>query len=416
MMGVNLSRLSLGAAMLAMALLASGCASMTTDTSTNTPSLFESDLAKAQQGNALFQHVVAECYRSLSCRWGEKTPRYDMKKAIYWYRKSAGQGYGSAQYDLGVLYKNGEGVKRDYKKAIYWYSKAAEQEYSSAQYDLGVLYYYGEGVKRDYKKAIYWYSKAAEQGLKDAQNALGVLYKNGTGVKRDYKKAIYWYRKAAERGDIEATLDLGALYKNGEGVRDYKKAIYWYRKAAERGDIEATLDLGALYKNRRDYKKAIYWYSKAAERGFLTAKYNLGVLYKNGKGVRDDKKAIYWYRKAADQGYEDAQNALFDLIKERITRGDKRMLHEQIVAANGQDAKVAKASKAMLEKLLQSGAFIVAEEFANQGRSDAQFMMGQAYRLGRGVKKNAGLAIFWYKKAAEQGSLKAEAEIAKLAN
>ena len=350
MIGVNLSRLSLGAAMLAMALLASGCTSTTTDTSTNTPSFFESDLAKAQQGNALFQHVVAECYRSLSCRWGEKTPRYDMKKAIYWYRKSAGQGYGSAQYALGVLYKNGEGVKRDYKKAIYWYSKAAEQEYSSAQYDLGVLYYYGEGVKRDYKKAIYWYSKAAEQGLKDAQNALGVLYKNGTGVKRDYKKAIYWYSKAAERGDSSAQYNLGVLYGNSEGAkRDYKKAIYWYSKAAERGD-------------------------------------------------------------------QNAQNALFNLIKEQITRGDKRVLREQIVAANGQDAKVAKASKAMLEELLQSGAFIVAEEFANQGKAEAQFMLGENYRLGKGVKKNVGLAIFWYKKAAEQGLLKAEGAIAKLAN
>ena len=335
MMGVNLSRLSLGAAMLAMALLASGCAS--------TPSHFESDLAKAQQGDVDAQYLVSIGYS------GGYRVQKNEKKALYWMRKAAEQGLKDAQNALGVLYKNGEGVKRDYKKAIYWYRKAAEQGLKDAQNALGVLYKNGEGVKRDYKKAIYWYRKAAEQGLKDAQNALGVLYKNGEGVKRDYKKAIYWYRKAADQGYKVAQYNLGALYKNGEGVkRDYKKAIYWYRKAAERGD-------------------------------------------------------------------QNAQNALFNLIKERITRGDKRMLREQIVAANGQD-EVAKASKAMLEELLQSGVFIVAEEFANQGRSDAQFMMGQAYRLGRGVKKNAGLAIFWYKKAAEQGSLKAEAEIAKLAN
>ena len=385
MIGVNLSRLSLGAAMLTMALLASGCASTTTDTSTNSLPFFEIYLESAQLGEPHGQYELAQCYRSSSCEWRGKTVKYDIKKAIYWYRKSADQGQKDAQNALGVLYKNGEGVKRDYKKAIYWYSKAAEQGHRYATLALGVLYKNGEGVKRDYKKAIYWYSKAAERGDIDAHNTLGALYKNGEGV-RDYKKAIYWYSKAAERGDIDARNTLGALYKNGEGVkRDYKKAIYWYRKAAERGDIDAHNTLGALYGN--------------------------------GEGVkRDYKKAIYWYRKAADQGDGSAQNALFNLIKEQITRGDKRVLHEQIVAANGQDAKVAKASKALLEKLLQSGAFIVAEEFANQGRSDAQFMMGQAYRLGRGVKKNAGLAIFWYKKAAEQGSLKAEAEIAKLAN
>ena len=337
-MGVNLSRLSLGAAMLAMALLASGCASTT---STNTS--FESYLEKAQQGDAGAQYIVG-----LEYSIGSEVPK-DEKKYLYWMRKSADQGASSAQYNLGDLYKNGEGVKRDYKKAIYWYSKAAEQGHRYATLDLGALYKNGEGV-RDYKKAIYWYSKAAERGDINAHNTLGALYKNGEGVKRDYKKAIYWYSKAAERGDINAQNTLGALYKNGEGVkRDYKKAIYWYRKAAERRD-------------------------------------------------------------------RSAQNALFNLIKERITRGDKRMLREQIAAANGQDAKVAKASKALLEKLLQSGAFIVAEEFANQGKAEAQFMLGENYRLGKGVKKNVGLAIFWYKKAAEQGLLKAEGAIAKLAN
>ena len=340
MMGVNLSRLSLGAAMLAMALLASGCTTYIGDL-----------LAGAQAGDSYDQYFASREYSA-----GEHVQK-DKKKALYWARKSADQGYIYAQYRLGVLYENGEGVKRDYKKAIYWYRKAAEGGYDYAQYRLGVSYENGEGVKRDYKKAIYWYSKAVDQGHGDARNALDFLYRA-----------------------------LGFSYENGEGVK-------------------------------RDYKKAIYWYRKAADRGLGDAQNALGVLYKNGKGVkRDDKKAIYWYRKAADQGHEDAQNALFDLIKERITRGDKRMLREQIAAANSQNAEVAKVSKAMLEELLQSGVFLVVEGFAIQGRSDAQFMLGQAYRLGRGVKKNAGLAIFWYKKAAEQGSLKAESEIAKLAN
>ena len=298
MIGVNLSRLSLGAAMLAMALLASGCAT----------TYFERHLALAQQGHS------------------------------------------SSQYRVGIGYITGEDVQKDKKKAFYWIRKSAEGGDQDAQNYLGILYFASEVVKQDIKKAIYWYRKAADQGQKSAQHFLGVLYETGAGVKRDYKKAIYWYRKSADQGDEDAQYSLGILYGKGEGVK------------------------------------------------------------------RDDKKAIDWYRKAADQGHEDAQNALFDLIKERITRGDKRVLHELVQLAAPQNGEMAKMAKTMLEELLQSGVFIVAEALANEGKAEAQFMLGENYRLGRGVKRNAGLAIFWYKKAAEQGSLKAESEIAKLAN
>ena len=38
---------------------------------------------------------------------------------------------------------------------------------AQAQFDLGVMYFYGEGVRQDREKAVYWYCKAAEQGYKD---------------------------------------------------------------------------------------------------------------------------------------------------------------------------------------------------------------------------------------------------------
>ena len=54
----------------------------------------------------------------------------------------------------------------NYKKAIEWYEKAAEQGDAEAQYNLGVMYENGQGVDVNYKKAIEWYEKAAEQGLR----------------------------------------------------------------------------------------------------------------------------------------------------------------------------------------------------------------------------------------------------------
>lgn len=42
------------------------------------------------------------------------------------------------------------------------------------------------------------------------------------------------------------------------------------------------------------------------------------------------------------------------------------------------------------------------------GNADAQFNLGQAYKLGRGVEQNWPQAVEWYRRAAEQGHLRAQ--------
>ena len=42
------------------------------------------------------------------------------------------------------------------------------------------------------------------------------------------------------------------------------------------------------------------------------------------------------------------------------------------------------------------------------GDADAQFNLGQAYKLGRGVPADLGQAESWYRRAAKQGHLQAE--------
>ncbi|PTS74954.1 sporulation protein, partial [Sphingomonas sp. HMWF008] len=45
---------------------------------------------------------------------------------------------------------------------------------------------------------------------------------------------------------------------------------------------------------------------------------------------------------------------------------------------------------------------------ANAGDADAQFNMGQAYTLGRGVPVDLPMATSWFRKAALQGHFEAE--------
>ena len=39
-------------------------------------------------------------------------------EALKWYRQSASQGNASAQFNLGAMYANGEGVPQDYQQAF----------------------------------------------------------------------------------------------------------------------------------------------------------------------------------------------------------------------------------------------------------------------------------------------------------
>ncbi len=77
----------------------------------------------------------------------------------------AAQGDADAQFNLGVMYENGQGVPQGYAEAVKWYRKAAEQGFAPAQHNLGVMYQKGQGVPQGEAEAVKWWRKAAEQGF-----------------------------------------------------------------------------------------------------------------------------------------------------------------------------------------------------------------------------------------------------------
>ncbi|MBK8568743.1 MAG: sel1 repeat family protein [Nitrosomonadales bacterium] len=80
-----------------------------------------------------------------------------------------------------------------------------------AQYTLGIMYSNGQGVIQDDQQAAFWYHKAAEQGHAEAQFNLGLMYHNGQGVTQDDQQAASWYRKAGQQGDTRALEQLKGL-------------------------------------------------------------------------------------------------------------------------------------------------------------------------------------------------------------
>lgn len=61
-----------------------------------------------------------------------------------------------------------------------------------------------------------------------------------------------------------------------------------------------------------------------------------------------------------------------------------------------------------------AGAIAEWRPLADRGDADAQFNLGQAYKLGRGVTANPGVAQSWYEKAAKQGHEQAQVNVGLL--
>ena len=52
-----------------------------------------------------------------------------------------------------MMYYRGKGITQDYNKAFELLEKSANQGLSIAQYNLGLMYHNGDGVKQDKKIA-----------------------------------------------------------------------------------------------------------------------------------------------------------------------------------------------------------------------------------------------------------------------
>ena len=266
--------------------------------------------------------------------------------------QAADKGDVEAQFTLGVMYQEGDGVKQDYLEALTWFTKAADQNFPLACSKLGLFYNNGWGVSQDYAECIKWWRRAAELGLEIAQANLGMMYYQGQGVAQNYVEAAKWYRAAAEQGVPIAQFNLANLYREGKGVpRDCAEAIKLYSQVAEQGDLDSQTMLAVMYMDGEGVelhyelalKEAVRWLTQAAERGDPRAQNFLGTIFSEGRpedpnavGEWLDKSsnvmksdadgsarriegyvvkpdadvARKWFRLASEQGYLEAQHNL----------------------------------------------------------------------------------------------------------
>ena len=161
-------------------------------------------------------------------------------------------------------------------------------------------------------------------------------------------------------------------------------------QCAQSGDAVSQYNLGVRYRDgidiQQDYEQSFYWTQRAATQGLAEAEANLSWFYETGFGTpKNPEQAFFWAKKAA---------------KKKIP-----------IAINNLGSYYQKGFGTSINLELGAAYFLQAAEESNL--SLAQVNLGFAYFYGNGVPQNTERALFWTKKAVEQGDSQAMTNLGK---
>jgi uncharacterized protein len=181
-------------------------------------------------------------------------------------------GHPIAQWKLGQMYANGDGVTHDDLRAFEYFSRIANAHaedspsapqsavVANAFVALGRYYLNGipnSTIKSDPERAREMFSYAASYfGNADAQYDLARLYLKGVGTSRDdFRYGARWLGLAAQKGQHEAQALLGQMLFSGDQLpRQAARGLMWLTLARDGAPDEIWI--------KDSYNKA---FSKASE-------------------------------------------------------------------------------------------------------------------------------------------------------
>jgi TPR repeat protein len=181
-----------------------------------------------------------EAFRS-GAHWlkaGEKT------KALHSLEYAADNGHALAQWKLGRMYAEGDGVEQDDLKAFDYFRSVANSHAEDnpdtpqarfvANAFVALGHYYLEGIpntriKADPERARQMFDYAASYFRDpDAQYYLAKLYLKGNGAPHDPRTAARWFGLSAQKGQCQAQAMLGAMLFAGDHVpRQAARGLMW---------------------------------------------------------------------------------------------------------------------------------------------------------------------------------------------
>lgn len=185
-------------------------------------------------------------------------------KGVHSLEYAAEKGHAIAQWKLGRMYAEGDGVTQNDLKAFQYFSRIADshaddnpntpQSRFVANAFVALGHYYLDGipktaVKADPDRAREMFNYAASYFRDpDAQYYLARLYLDGTGVPPDPRQAARWFGLSAQKGQCQAQAMLGAMLFSGEHVpRQAARGLMWLTLAKDNARTTDQVWVAKLY-------------------------------------------------------------------------------------------------------------------------------------------------------------------------
>ncbi len=202
--------------------------------------------------------TAVEAFRS-----GAAALKTDKAKAVTSLEYAAENGHALAQWKLGRMYAEGDGVPQDDLRAFAYFSRIANAHADDnpgtpharfvANAFVALGHYYLDGIPKtavqpDPVRARQMFSYAASYfGDPDAQYFLARLYIDGNGAPRDPRQAVRWLGLSANKGQYQAQAQLGAILIKGEHVpRQAARGLMWLILAKDAAPPDQAW-IGKLY-------------------------------------------------------------------------------------------------------------------------------------------------------------------------
>lgn len=240
---------------------------------------------------------------------------------------------------------------------------------------------FGSGSAED-RESIRCLTQRAENGNAEAMYELGCAYLKGERVARSPARARHWLGAGRMKGHSEALYELFCLVEDDAQWPVADKDSMW-RELFERAHPK-FIRRALLNDDLPPPKSTVDQLKKAAKGGDAFSLCSLGDAYAEGEleGFRkDEKRAVRYYKEAVKAGDERASMQLgyyYYYGKADLPRDFGRYIDSMKFAAKSSDGDVA---------------------------ATAAFNVAVGYSLGRGVERDDGKAVEWYKRSASWGDV-----------
>lgn len=382
---------------------------------------------------------IAEIYDLRKLKKSKESVKDYYKRGFELYKKAADEGCAFSQNRVGELFESDKGVEHSFEEAFYYYSLAANKNSFMGLLNLGRCYEHKIGVEQSDLQAFQYYKRALQIRKNELSlNTLAEFFRRNSIYEEEFLcyKEIIRLRGVSLEYKAYSYHQLGLCYKLGKGVeQSYSKAIQYFKRAMEtgrtKGAKEAAFSLGEAYYYglmglKVSYKTAFPYLQKAADQNHAEALYLLGKIFQLGKGVEKSlEKAISYYKLSSDQDFWEANDALGDIyrglgkkvLEEKYYKRALFLLRKSTEEKNHRydwEALGRYYKRGLGTKSSPEDAFICFKRSAEMDYSYGQEELGKCYEEGFGTEQSNEKAIEWYTKAAMQGRVSAQYNLAQL--